>query len=137
MSSRLPPPDRIERSERAVREFLSIALSPIYAGLDAQDVLCEAESVWDNYELGSDTTLLEEGLKEGPVSDLWKVLIRELHAARRDRFGEEQFSIFSLWLDREGGECSLSCDLMWPDSNAIHSMRIFLPQDLPAPKDLN
>ena len=137
MSTRLPPPDKIERSERAVREFLSIALSPIYAGLDVEDVLSEAESVWNNYEPGSDTTLLEEGLTEGPESDLWKVLIRELHAARRDRFGEEQFCIFSLWLEREGGECSLTCDLMWADSNAIHDMRIFLTQDLPAPKDLN
>ena len=137
MSSRLPLPDRIERAERAVREYFAIALASMYAHLDIEDVLCEAEGVWDNYQPGCDTQVLEEGLPEGPESDIWKALIRELHAARCGRFGDERFFLFSVCPHRDGDEHSITCDLMWPDSNHIHAMRIFVTRDLLTPPDLN
>ena len=44
MSSRLPLPDRVERAERAVREYLAAALALNYAHLDIEDILCDLMS---------------------------------------------------------------------------------------------
>ena len=136
MSTRLPETDPMEKAVQAVRDYLEVALQPRFLGLHTEDILCAAESVWNNYEPGSAPPSFEEsGVDE--ASPVFQELVQELDRARRGRFEAARFFVLGLTYDYEQQDVLFSCDLMWPEPPLIHPFRMRVPRDRLAPPDRN
>ena len=136
MSTRRFESDPVSKATLEVSEFLRIALQQRFLDLPTLDILCAAESVWNNYEPGRRPPSFEESGVDAE-SLVFQELVEELHRARNERFGQAPFFIFALDYEYEAKDILFTCDLMWTGGSSIHPFLLRMSRHSLGPPERN
>jgi hypothetical protein len=128
--------DPLRTAHQRVCDYLRVALQPPYLGLPTDDMLCAAESVWNNYAPGTRPPPFEDSFADAS-SPVFQALVEALHEARAGRFGDARFVILSLECEYEEHAMVFSCDLMWPEGGGLFPFRLRVSRHVLAPPDRN
>ena len=128
--------ERRRQAAKTVRDYLLCALPPRSRGVPLDDVLCAAESIWNNYEPGAPPPSFEETGVDAE-SPAFRALVQKLHRARSGRFGSARFFIFALDYCYEGLDVLFACDLMWPGEPVSHGFELRVDRAVLSPPEWN
>ena len=133
MEGMSPPPAPSERVRRAASitiEYALFAFHPENLRWSTEEILEAAESVWNNYEPGTDPAVLTDEPEKFAFYEA-------LYELRHERWGDQTFFIFALDLYLHDATVTFTFDLMWPGESAIHPFEVPVDRARVAPVELN